>query len=372
MKTLCQPGPEIDKARGRSPPANDSVWQAARPVETLRIDFGLTFHPARTWRAPVSRSIWQSGVAWSSRVFWPERIKRRRDQCFRSYVSLRESVPSLSRARAGKRRPRPRDIRRGIPREKPRRRGSPDSTTPRRRAATWRADGAWSRSARGSSARHCREDHDVTLVRDRVIVRSLRGGRPRYFNADDRQRTIARRPPVRGPLARCYVPDSDRCTEILIQFGTSFERPVRQPAGKGNDGTGNEGGAENSWPGTEESSGTARKEECCVRWARRCEVGVMRVPRPSRRSVIASRGIVTRRHRAASSYVGDLAARCVADDGMRHVGRLGLPLRGRHDVWIDGGNVVKSERARTFERALGTGSHLERWRCVLYRRKRYI
>lgn len=33
-------------------------------------------------------------------------------------------------------------------------------------------------------------------------------------------------------FALLYVPDLDRCTEILIQFGTSFEWPVRQPAGK--------------------------------------------------------------------------------------------------------------------------------------------
>lgn len=35
-----------------------------------------------------------------------------------------------------------------------------------------------------------------------------------------------------------YVPELDRCTEILIQFGASSEWPVGQPAGeKGNDGT---------------------------------------------------------------------------------------------------------------------------------------
>lgn len=70
--------------------------------------------------------------------------------------------------------------------------------------------------------------HDVTTV----IVRSL----PRRpVDISTWRRSPGDRAPLarRQTLARGYVPDSDRCTEILIQFGTSFEWLVRQPAEKG-------------------------------------------------------------------------------------------------------------------------------------------
>lgn len=129
-----------------------------------------------------------------------------------------------------------------------------------------------------------------------------------YFTVGKNRQTIASFADV-----AFYVPDLDRCTEILIQFGTSFEWPVRQPAGK------RERRHENSWSPT--VGETARKEECCVSWALRCEVNIRvshawfchRRPRhedPSRGSLALHhnsprfRALLRQKRWKAASYIG--------------------------------------------------------------------
>lgn len=231
-------------------------------------------------------------------------------------------MPSLSRARAGKRRPLadvrgPAEIAVVAAPPTPRRSSSSTVGEARRPTAVEPSVGAGSsrdtvaRTQRHDGARSCHRLHRAP---------ALRGRSPRYFDADDRA------PPARGPLARDYVPDSDRCTEILIQFGTSFERPVRQPAGKGERRYG-----ENSWPllpagsaghrnqaELREKKNAACRERGAARWVYAWSTAD---PAIGGRVTGYCHASVMRRTMNTSAI-----SRLVASQrGMRDVGRLGSP-----------------------------------------------
>lgn len=153
-----------------------------------------------------------------------EELKDGRSELLELCKPPSKNMPSLSRARAGKRCPRHSSwIRREI--------ADAARPTPRRSPSTPPMTAVGPVGV-GSSTRHCRED--TMSRRSCQSVWSKSRGRS-AANISTRISPGRSRAPAarRGLAAHGYVPDSDRCTEILIQFGTSFERPVRQPAGKG-------------------------------------------------------------------------------------------------------------------------------------------